>query len=547
MNKIRRTIFLIVSTLILCLGTSSVYAAEPSLWAVEEVTKAIEEGLVPEDMQQNYQNGITRLDYCRLTIRLLESYTSKAIEVLLSERNLTINAHAFSDTSDTSVLAANALGIVQGVGNGLFAPTRGINRAEAAAMLMRTANLLDDYTGFPYVYDDARLIPAWAREAVYAARETGIMTGTDMNEFQPSAPYTREAAIMTVGRMYQTLQGQGDALPNLFPMSVNVDGMRLWGYVDKSGQFVIAPKYIYASEWNRGYGIVSLPEEPHMCFVIDSTGERMENGHRFAGDYPFINSDPPSVRFYGDYLHVLYGGRDSEIKSFSEGMLGIWFQDYQSYYDRNGAEFGVGYWGGAFYDGVAVTHGPPDFLYHLRNKRGEIVYTNDLGKRSDIIISGSEGQVGNLIVTMKAGKEGGPDNWQDKNGNWRSMRGVIQIDGKTVMEPEYDYIKITPFKQILASKTGEPYTLYAADGKTVVHKFPGYITGALHTNGIGHYLYRASSTEAVVFSTAGDVSAKIALAPDAKIEFISGLVSVVDSAGSRYFDVSGQLVLEARE
>ncbi len=532
---------------VLLFGSCPVFAApsQPSAWAAAEVGEAVAAGLVPEDLQADYQNGITRLDFCRLTVTLLEKYTGAPIETLLSKRGVALKPDVFKDTDDASVLAANALGVVNGVGNGLFAPEKGINRAEAAALLMRAANLMGNHSGLPYVYDDARHIPSWARESVYAARESGIMSGTTNNEFLPNGSYTREASILTMLRTYKLLRGELAVNPNLFPMCADIAGTRLWGYVDKSGSFVIAPKYVYASEWNDGFGIVATPEDPQTCFVINAKGERVEAGQRFAGEFPLININPPSVCFFGNYMHVLYGGRDIVVTSFSEGMLGLWLQDYQHYLKRDGTSIPAGYWGGAFFDGVAVIYGPLDFKYHVIDKNGKTLYTSDLDANKNIIISGSFGQVGDYIVTSRAVKNGNyydMDQVIDKNGVIHSYFGVIRADGRTIFPAENDYVLLTPFKQILVSKTGEPYTLYNSDGKAI-YKFPDYMTGALRSDSIGNYCYRASPTEAIVLSTAGEVVAKIGLSPDAEIEFISGMIRVVDSSGCKYYDVTGKQVI----
>ncbi|AGC67696.1 hypothetical protein Cst_c06810 [Thermoclostridium stercorarium subsp. stercorarium DSM 8532] len=59
------------------------------------------------------------------------------------------------------------------------------------------------------------------------------------------------------------------------------NGAYLWGYVDNKGNFVIGPKYAYASEWNGNYGIVSKPEDPLSYFVINREEEHVAKNNDY--------------------------------------------------------------------------------------------------------------------------------------------------------------------------------------------------------------------------------------------------------------------------
>jgi len=99
------------------------------------------------------------------------------------------------------------LGIVNGVGNGNFAPERSITRAEAARMLALTCSALGLYDGTaPQTqYTDQAAIRSWARPYVNFVAMAGIMTHTSSVEsvitFSPTAVYTVEQSIVTFERM----------------------------------------------------------------------------------------------------------------------------------------------------------------------------------------------------------------------------------------------------------------------------------------------------------------------------------------------------------
>ena len=116
---------------------------------------------------------------------------------------------SFADTDDSAVLAANALGIVNGYGDGSFGPENSITRQEAAAILTRTAQVLGlpqdgaDISGFT----DLSQIGEWARDSVAVCKALGVMYGTSDTTFDPRSPYTREQCVVTINRLFETVQG----------------------------------------------------------------------------------------------------------------------------------------------------------------------------------------------------------------------------------------------------------------------------------------------------------------------------------------------------
>lgn len=182
----------------------------PSAWAKSGTWAAITAGLVPGDLQANYRSNITREEFCRLMVSLLEQHTGQEILAYLSANGLTPGA--FRDTSNTAVQAASALGIVYGRGNGIFDPKGTITRQEAAAMLTRTAKLLGLQSGTPLTFRDAGRIAGWARERVsFVSGLTDptsgqrLMLGTGEGNFSPTSKYTREQAILTAIRLFRCL------------------------------------------------------------------------------------------------------------------------------------------------------------------------------------------------------------------------------------------------------------------------------------------------------------------------------------------------------
>ena len=90
-------------------------------------------------------------------------------------------------------------GIMHGVGKDRFSPNQALTRAQAVTVMINTLGFenlapIQQYsTGFR---DDGQ-IPLWAKDAVYMAKELGLVHGTDLGYFQPNKVLTKaEAAAM---------------------------------------------------------------------------------------------------------------------------------------------------------------------------------------------------------------------------------------------------------------------------------------------------------------------------------------------------------------
>jgi len=192
-----------------------VYAADkPSSWAANEVMFAYAYNLAPQSYMQNFTSPIKREEFCMLVIKLLEVAENKPIAEILANRNKEINYHAFKDTDDLSILSANALGIVNGKGGGLFDPGGDITREEAATMLMRLGVLMGvNLNVAPLIFSDTAQFSAWSADAIiYVSgcmdiRGNRIMNGYSSTIFSPKDTYSREQAFMTIFRLFSIKTG----------------------------------------------------------------------------------------------------------------------------------------------------------------------------------------------------------------------------------------------------------------------------------------------------------------------------------------------------
>ncbi len=172
----------------------------PSDWARERVWEAICGGLAPNDLQGAYRQDITREEFCRLMVALVEKATGRAVEAAQSP---------FTDTSHPAVGAARALGIVTGVSETSFNPGGSITRQEAAVMLARTGRMLGLASGTGESFADEGEFAPWAAEGIgYVSglidgNGERVMGGTGEGKFSPGGAYTREQAVVTALRLLE--------------------------------------------------------------------------------------------------------------------------------------------------------------------------------------------------------------------------------------------------------------------------------------------------------------------------------------------------------
>ena len=161
-------------------------------WAKEEMAKAEENGLIPETFaKKDATKAISRLDFAAVAVKLYETISGKKAEPVAN--------NPFTDTNDTYVLKAYALGITLGTSETTFTPNSEITREQMATMLTRALNKagidtkvdLENATKFA---DDSDLND-WGRESVYFMAGKEIIKGVGDNRFNGLGNAKIEEAI----------------------------------------------------------------------------------------------------------------------------------------------------------------------------------------------------------------------------------------------------------------------------------------------------------------------------------------------------------------
>jgi len=162
-----------------------------SSWAEAGVRDAISRGLVPQHLQSNFTQPITRAEFSALAVALYESINGEIIGRV-----------TFSDTTDVNVEKAASIGIVSGVGNNRFNPNGTLSREQAAVMMARlSAAIGNPLPNAAPTFADNDSISSWAVDNVGRIQAAGIMGGVGNNRFAPQSPFTREQSIATILRL----------------------------------------------------------------------------------------------------------------------------------------------------------------------------------------------------------------------------------------------------------------------------------------------------------------------------------------------------------
>lgn len=163
-----------------------------SAWSEKEITRAIDEGLVPAILQNNYRDDITRGEFCSIAVNLYESMTKKEIS----------GRAKFDDNALLSVEKLAYEGIVHGLGNNKFNPNGKIKREEAAVILSKLGEKLEMKLASDDIsFTDSKSISTWAIDDVKKVYTAKIMQGVSERRFSPKSHYTIEQAIATLIRL----------------------------------------------------------------------------------------------------------------------------------------------------------------------------------------------------------------------------------------------------------------------------------------------------------------------------------------------------------
>ena len=170
--------------------------SNPSPWAKNTIDKMFEWGYTTDYISYNYQDNITRKEFCTALVTAIENKTNTIFPI--TERIV------FDDTTDVNISKLVNAGIINGVSETKFAPNDYLTREQAAKIF---AYMGDKYITWKTSVSDTKFIDDedisdWAYESVYLIQANSIMEGYEDGGFRPYIHLTKEQAIAMMYRFF---------------------------------------------------------------------------------------------------------------------------------------------------------------------------------------------------------------------------------------------------------------------------------------------------------------------------------------------------------
>lgn len=194
-NSINKVEILGMSNLhIEVLGSGNMIYA-PSDWAKESIVSIAD--YLPNNINFNYKDSITRADACRVLISIYKEY--KEIDTITEVSNRRV----FADTIDPFINLAYTNNIVKGKEQGIFDPDGFITREEFAVMIANTFKSQGYDIEFDYSlpFNDKNMISDWAKDSIGYLYQKGVFLGTTEGGFNPKSNITKEEAFVVISRL----------------------------------------------------------------------------------------------------------------------------------------------------------------------------------------------------------------------------------------------------------------------------------------------------------------------------------------------------------
>jgi len=168
-------------------------------WASSAILRAAEQGIVRGSPDHTFKPNAatTRAEFMTMLANAFKWQSSEQREL------------EFNDSDSIGAWAKDAVSqgiervIVTGYTDGSFRPNQEITRAEMVVMLVRALGIeTQDVETTEFADDDS--IPSWAKPAVQALRELGLLSGRSGNHFAANEPATRAEALVILLRVLES-------------------------------------------------------------------------------------------------------------------------------------------------------------------------------------------------------------------------------------------------------------------------------------------------------------------------------------------------------
>lgn len=145
---------------------------------------------------------VTRAEFVKMLIQLFDLADSSATAAFI---DVDPGAWYYG-----SIASAQKIGLVQGKDDGSFGVNDQISREDMAVLMYRASKLISSTTvqakSTTSDFLDQDQISAYAKDAVLAAKQAGLMDGVVMGYFEPKGKSTRAQAATVIYRLFQAMK-----------------------------------------------------------------------------------------------------------------------------------------------------------------------------------------------------------------------------------------------------------------------------------------------------------------------------------------------------
>lgn len=188
-------------------------------WAREQIEKWAENGLAGGYRDGTFKpdNEISRAEFVAMVNR---AFVIDRSSTAAGFADVNPGKWYYED-----VISARAAGYIGGYAGGTFKPDQTITRQEVASIITRLLQINPSTDGLAE-FSDAGRIQEWARGSVGAVAGAGLMRGMPDNTFRPTKSITRAEAVVSLDRAlaYATGEHEPEAVAGAVEGVVTLDG-----------------------------------------------------------------------------------------------------------------------------------------------------------------------------------------------------------------------------------------------------------------------------------------------------------------------------------
>ena len=267
---------------------------------------------------------------------------------------------AFTDTGagkwyTGSAAWAAGLGIVKGIGDGRFAPSRAITRQDLCVMLYKYLQVsgIEFKADADRTYADFASVAAYAKEAVSFCAASGLVTGYEDGSFRPRKTATRAQVAQILMRLDQLRQGQElpeDPMPAQFFEEYPTEDMKVTagapqGALPEDSEMVVTrvtdEARLAAMEAQFGRKVLLAADisfrkdatelEPNKEVNVSITCDLLNNLTEFSlvhiaddGSYEYVGNASLMTMYRGSHSKMLrFSAKDFSVYAVLEGQRAV--------------------------------------------------------------------------------------------------------------------------------------------------------------------------------------------------------------------------------